>query len=48
MAALFLTYIEKMTACNFLSAMKILIYYGTAEIYVSLFGTAQMIGIFQG
>ncbi len=35
-------------AYNFLSTMKILIYYGTAEIYVSLFGTAQMIGIFQG
>jgi hypothetical protein len=40
MAALFLTYIEKMTACNFLSAMKILICYGTAEIYVRLFGIA--------
>ena len=40
MAALFLTYIEKMTACNFLSAMKILIYYGTAEI--SLVYSAQL------
>ena len=39
---------SRIYACNFLSAMKILIYYGTAEIYVSLFGTAQMIGIFQG
>ncbi len=44
----FLFYIEKMAACNFLSAMKILICFGTAEIYVRLFGTAQMIGIFQG
>ncbi len=35
----FLFYIEKMVACNFLSAMKILICYGTAEIYVRLFGT---------
>ncbi len=40
----FLFYIEKMAACNFLSAMKILICYGTAEIYIRLFGTAQMIG----
>ena len=39
---------SRIYACNFLSAMKILIYYGTAEIYVSLFCTAQMIGIFQG
>jgi hypothetical protein len=39
-------YIDKKTACNFLSAMKILICYGTAEIYVRLFGTAQMIEFF--